>query len=111
MNNPKLRNGSFDKYKILARRSNFPGSDIPLAIVGKDYKVVQNAELFPFIEHEVAEAVGPEYARRTVKDRTAYYGQVCIREVVFPDIICPINDHSTVGFRVVALNSFGKRLS
>lgn len=108
VNNPLLRNGSFDKYKILARRGDFPGTDVPLAIVGKGYKVIQNAELFPFIDHEVAEAVGPEHARRTVKDRIAYNGQVCIREVVFPDIICPINDRSTVGFRVVAINSFGK---
>ena len=90
-----------------------------LAIVGSNYGLVQNADLFKRIDDEVFETVGNDQRETAmVKDRTAKGGALCIRDYAFPkmklgggameNIMRSRNDKVTdLGFRLLVANGFG----
>jgi len=91
------------------------GNPIPLAVVGMNYKTVQNRELFEAVESNIIDTLPPEkLGNVTVKDRMSYDGAMCLREYVFNDITAdvPTTRHSTsdrdgVAFRAIVQNGFG----
>jgi hypothetical protein len=83
-----------------------------LAIVGKDYKLVQNKELFQSIEGEFTKAFNHPGAKELqdvkVLDRISYNGQTCFRDYRFPNMQCDIGSaHSEIAFRLIVVNGFG----
>lgn len=104
-----------DGYKALARADE-DGKPIGLAVVGENYKVVQNKDLFQAIEHEFEAAIGdfrldgvvPDPLEGVkVYDKMSYNGAICLREYIFPNMRCRINDKSDIAFRTIVVNGFG----
>lgn len=105
----------YDDYKVLYRYDD--KVPVPLAVVGKNYKVVQNEELFRAIEHEFIggfaswEMMHPSDVHPLegvrVSDKMSYNGAMCLREYVFPNMRCRINDKSEIAFRTIVVNGFG----
>lgn len=94
---------SSSEYKNLIRDD----TNKLLAVVGKNYKVIQNDELFNQITTRVEQALpGAKYH---VKDKVARNGKVCFREFIFDEIkVQSLKDSkSDVHFRVITQNSFG----
>jgi len=86
-----------------------------LNIVGAGYKLVQNRELFHNVEETMRQQMLPEHLVGVqVKDRVAYYGRVCYRDYVFPNIRCRVQPKtsytrvaSDVAFRIIVQNGYG----
>ncbi len=100
-------------HKQLVR--NDLGIPIPLAVVGKNYKVLQNKELFEAIEGNIIDTLPPEKIQNvTVTDRMSYDGAMCMREYIFNDITADVptthhdtSKHDGVAFRAIVINGFG----
>lgn len=93
-------------YKALVRL----GTDKPLtlAVVGADYKVVQNKELFSSIETMLLRSLTRhELENVTCTDRMSRYGAYCLREYVLPNINVRIDEKSRAVYRIIAFNGFG----
>ena len=90
-------------YKALVREDN----DQSLAIVGKDYKVIQNDELFSTITENVQKQLGSTQCE--VKDSLSHGGRICYRELTFEDLTVPstVKSKADLHFNIVLLNSFG----
>ena len=93
-------------HKHIVRMHN--GSPISLGVVGKNYKKIDNKELFQGIEQTFIESFTHEQLRNvTVKDRTSYLGGMCIRQYIFPSITADIGSKlSDVAFRSIAINGY-----
>lgn len=94
-------------HKVLCRKQGNAYNQ--LAVVGRGYKIVQNAELFDAINKQFARVLSErDVEGMTVHDTAAYNGRDCIREYRFPSMKCaPIGDVSDVAFRAVVINGFG----
>jgi hypothetical protein len=85
-------------------------SPTTLGIVGKDYQIVDNRDLFGKVEQQLADGLPADILRSAqVKDSTSNGGAFCARDYRFPDAKCRIegrNGHRTdVAFRTVLTNS------
>ncbi len=103
-------------HKQLVRSDN--GVPIPLAVVGRNYKVLQNEELFEAVEQNIIDTLPPEkLVNVTVTDQMSYDGAMCMREYVFGDITedvpvspnYPLSNTSkeAIAFRAIVINGFG----
>lgn len=93
-------------HKALARTD----TGDQLAIVGNNYKIVQNKELFQTIEEQFTAAFKSDELKGVrVNDKMSYNGRECIREYIFPNAKCPIQARtsSEIAFRTVVVNGFG----
>ncbi len=86
---------------------------LPLAVVGENYKVVQNEELFEAIEQGIIEKLPPDKLEHIqVTDRMSFGGAVSMREYIFHDIVREIEtptgfEDTNIGFRAIVINGFG----
>lgn len=95
-------------HKMLLRTR---GVHVPtkLAIVGDNYKVVNNSELFPYIEKGMASVMTPDQMHGvTVRDKSAYNGRDCYREYIFSNMKCDLKG-GDVAFRLIVGNSYGAK--
>lgn len=79
-----------------------------LAVVGEDYTIVQNSEIFK----QVADGVGEEIegSFKTV-DELSHDGKICYRRYKFDDLTLSSSSESKsdLHFQIIAQNSFGSR--
>jgi hypothetical protein len=81
-----------------------------LAIVGSDYKLVQNRDLFAAVESTMCnEMLAEHLAGVQVTDRVASWGRICYRQYIFPNIKCRLerNVKSEIAFRLIVQNGYG----
>ena len=106
------RDGSFQKtasHKAIIRLNEKGDNAQLLNIVGSSYKIVHNRELFKAVEDAMHKEMLPEHLKDVqVKDRVASFGRVCMREYIFPSIMCRIPSvRSDIAFRIIAQNGYG----
>lgn len=95
-------------HKMLLRTR---GVQVPqkLAIVGDNYQVVNNNDLFPYIEDYMTRVMTPQQLDGVqTKEKSAYFGRDCYREYVFPNMKCDIRG-GNVAFRLIVGNSYGAK--
>lgn len=81
-----------------------------LAIVGDTYKVVHNRDLFPYIEHHMAQRLDADMlVGVTVREMVSYGGRDCYREYIFPNMKCDMRGEGDVAFRLIIGNSYGSK--
>jgi hypothetical protein len=80
-----------------------------LNIVGGNYKLVHNRELFTAVEAAMLREMLPEHIRDVrVTDRVSGFGRICLREYIFPSINCRLpGSPSDIGFRIIVQNGYG----
>lgn len=79
-----------------------------LANVGKNYKLIENRDLFPHVEQHMCKVIDPAYMRKvTTYEHQAFGGRDCYREYIFHDLVCPA--HDSVAFRLIVGNSYGAK--
>ena len=92
------------KQKALVRA--YAGGGQWLANVGENYQLVENKDLFPYVEQHFIDNVQPELLHGvTVVEHESYNGRDCYREYRFPNIKCP--SHKDVAYRAIVGNSYG----
>lgn len=93
-------------HKALVR--NIDDKPVPIAVVGRNYNVVQNEPLFRDINSQFCKALSDrELTGAQVKDSVSYQGQTCIREYIFPNVRCKTEGKSDIAFRTIVVNGFG----
>jgi len=82
-----------------------------LTVVGKNYGVVQNGELFSDIDRQIASIFSKSELRgATVRNCLAYSGGICMREYVFPAVKYSkvlADEKANLCFRLVVVNGHG----
>ena len=82
-------------------------SPIHIGLVGKGYKVVKMKEICDQVEAQFHQELDSNLLDDAlVRDSTAYYGGMCIREYLFPKVASEINSRSNVGFRTIVINGY-----
>lgn len=113
----KGKNGMYlvPDVKHIARQDPKNANEpLVLGTVGKDYKMIQNADLFRTIDDALTHnCTSAELAGIKIRDRISYGGAWCMREYVFLNIKTAIDagyathyKGSDVGFRIVASHAF-----
>jgi Domain of unknown function (DUF932) len=108
----ELRNASFlptESHKAIVR-VNPQGDPVKLLnVVGTNYRLVHNRELFTQIEDCMINEMLPEHLVDVqVEDKVSGYGRICYREYRFPNIRCYLaNVRSNIGFRIIVQNGYG----
>lgn len=93
-------------HKALVRM--YKDEPVTLNVVRDTYKVVQNAELFENIHNGLLVGISErEIASARIKDKLSYFGAVCFREYIFPDISIESPERDKIAFRIVIQNGFG----
>lgn len=82
-----------------------------LANVGRNYTVVRNSDLFPYVEEHFMKVLDPMYLQNVETiEHMAHGGRDCYREYRFNDLRCDIGDNvSDVAFRAIIGNSYGSK--
>lgn len=106
------RDGSYDdtaNYKAIIRLNKEGNNAFLLAIVGANYKLIHNRELFTAIESAMISEMLPEHLDGVqVKDRVSGWGRICFREYVFPNLRTRMkNTTGDIAFRIVTQNGYG----
>lgn len=79
-----------------------------LGVVGENFGLVQNQELFPALDDEIFDSVDLSMrGDASIKDHTAFDGSVCYREYIFPKIMPSPNSPKDLGFLLTVTNGFG----
>ncbi len=88
-----------------------------IAVVGDKFGVIQNEDLFPAIDDKVFKSIGKaDLEKSYTKDSTAYDGQICYREYIFPSLAATEDGAPTgrtskggldLGFMATVVNGFG----
>lgn len=80
-----------------------------LNIVGSNYRLVHNRELFNKVQDVMINEMLPSHLHDVqVTDRVSSYGRVCYREYRFPSIRCRLRQvKSDIGFRIIVQNGYG----
>lgn len=99
-----------DHKQIVRTSDNGP---LPLAVVSKSYKVLQNADLFNALDAEIIDKIPHDKLQNVViKDSLSYDGALSVREMIFEDMRTHIEGrggHNTsVAFRAIIINGFGQ---
>lgn len=106
------KRGSFypaEEWKALVRVAPNGNGPLCLNIVGRNYKTVQNAELFGAIDSGIFNALGAraDYTCDIV-DKAAYGGRKCYRQYIFGnDLSFKGPEQQDIRFRIVVMNAFG----
>ena len=98
-------------HKAIIRLTPQGNSAIVLAVVGSNYKLVHNRDLFGRVEDTLCKKMqNHELDGVQVKDRVANLGRTCYREYVFPNIKCNVGGgtRSDIAFRLIAQNGYGE---
>lgn len=108
----QTRSGSYEyahTHKAIIRLNQAGDGAQLLNIVGASYKLIHNRELFNALETAMIAEMLPEHLRDVrVSDKVAGWGRVCIREYVFPNIMCKLlSARSDIAFRIIAQNGYG----
>ena len=95
-----------DEYKALVREPD----NIVLDIVGRDYEIMQNRDLFTRLEDEICKNLAPEQLVNVgVKSSADYHGSRAIRQYIFGDISIHLPEQGKypICYRLIAINGFG----
>jgi hypothetical protein len=81
---------------------------ISIGLVGKNYKLLKNRELYEGIEDTFMETLTAEELHGvTRRDAISYNGGTCIRDYIFPAVRADITSkRSDIAFRVIAINGY-----
>lgn len=79
-----------------------------IGMVGKNYKLLHNKELFHGIESTFCETMSQtELDKASCRDRVSHYGGTSIRDYIFPSIKADIGSaKSDIAFRVIVINGY-----
>ena len=93
-------------HKHIVRMWN--GSPISIGLVGKNYKLLKNQELYEGIEDTFMDSLtSEELDGVTRRDSISYMGGTSIRDYVFPNIKVDLSvGVSDVAFRAIAINGY-----
>ncbi len=96
-----------DTHRALVRDD----TQVPIAVVGKSYGVVQNRELFGNIDEQVHAAMTAKQVQGAkVFNQMSFDGRLCLREYQFPGIKPSkklADPKADLMFRIVAINGYG----
>ena len=98
--------GLVPQYKALVREDT---GDV-LSVVGKDYKVLQNSQVFGRMESMICNSLQvSDLAEMEVVAKTSRNGEVAFKEWKFPTIGVPSTEESKsdIAFRIIGTNGFG----
>lgn len=81
---------------------------ISIGMVGKNYKLLKNRDLFTGIEDTFMESLTKEELNGVSRrDSISYMGGTCIRDYIFPNIRADINSRqSDIAFRAIVINGY-----
>ena len=97
------------KHKMLIRSHPDSGEPVCLSVVGENYKVVPNRDLFPYIEEHLTRVIDDKYLGNvTVHEQMSYGGRDCYREYIFNDLKCDVKQ-GDVSYRAIVGNSYGNK--
>lgn len=98
-----------DEHKALVRVMPHNEPHV-LSVVGKNYKLIKNRELFPAIEQVFMNELSAEQRDNvTVRDTMSYFGRECFREYNFKNMRAELGGRTRTSFRVVVWASYGSR--
>lgn len=108
----QTRSGAYEAtpgHKAIIRLNQRGDGAFLLNIVGANYKLVHNRELFTAVEDAMQQEMLPEHLKDVqVTDSVAGWGKVCYRQYIFPAIRCRLpNTRSDIAFRIVIQNGYG----
>ena len=109
----ETREGMYQRvntHKAIIRMNQKGDGVHVLSVVGNNYKLVHNRELFGRVEETLCKMLNDhDLADVQVNDRASGFGRICYRDYVFPNIMCIVNAHSrsTVAFRLIVQNGYG----
>jgi hypothetical protein len=102
------RDGYYEdpSHKHIVRLHN--DQPVSIGLVGNNYKLLKNRELFEGIEKTFEDVFSSEELNGVIrKDQTSYLGGTCYRDYIFPTIKVDISSkRSDVAFRVIAVNGY-----
>jgi hypothetical protein len=81
-----------------------------LNVVGANYKLVTNKELFTAVEDTMRKKMHDSALDGVqVSDEVSGFGRVCLRKYVFPNIKCKLSkgSRSDIAFRLIVQNGYG----
>lgn len=94
-----------DKQKAIVREA--AGGGQWLATVGENYELVENRDLFPYVEKFFEQRIDRQYLRNVdVIEHQSYNGRDCYREYRFKDLKCNV-PQGDVAYRAIVGNSYG----
>lgn len=108
-----IRSNNYERvptHKALVRVAPSGDAALVLAVVGSNYKLVHNSELFSRVEDTLCKKMqSHELDGVTVTDKVASHGRMCYRQYVFPNIKCNIGGgaRSDIAFRLIVQNGYG----
>lgn len=82
----------------------------PIAVVGNNFGIVQNRDLFGNVNEQIKAAVSPADMKGVfVFNKIAYNGKFCIRDYFFPAIGGKklADENADLKFRILVVNGFG----
>ena len=109
----QTRDGGYNPiltHKAIIRTKDEGKSVRVLNVVGANYKLVHNKELFTHIEDTLRKKMHADALRGVlIKDSVAGWGRTCYREYVFPNIQCTLTRgaKSPIAFRLIVQNGYG----
>lgn len=107
------KNGSYrnvHSHKAIVRATEDYKGAIVLGIVGANYKLVHNKELYSHVEATMCKEIpAHELHGVQVTDKVAGWGRTCFRQYIFPNIKCLLkgNVRSEIAFRLIVQNGYG----
>jgi hypothetical protein len=97
-------------HKAIIRTTPDGAGVLVLNIVGSNYKLIHNRELFGHVEDTLRKKMQPEMLEDVrITDKVSGWGRVCLREYVFPRLRCVLRRgaKSVIGFRLIVQNGYG----
>jgi Domain of unknown function (DUF932) len=107
------RAGGYERihsHKAIIRLTPSGDAAYALGVVGNNYRLVHNRELFNHVEATMCKQIPAQQLHDVeVRDRVSGFGRTCYRDYVFPRIKCNIGKSakSDIGFRIIVVNGYG----
>jgi hypothetical protein len=99
-----------NSHKAIVRTSADGKGGHVLNVVGANYKLVPNKELFAAVEDTMRKKMHADALHGVkVSDEVSGFGRVCLRKYVFPNIKCKLKHgaRSDIAFRLIVQNGYG----
>jgi hypothetical protein len=109
----QMRSGNYaaiPTHKAIIRMTQDGSAAHVLNVVGNNYRLVHNKELFTNVEDVLRKKMQGSALRDVqVTDKVSGWGRVCLREYVFPNIVCKLTRgaRSSIAFRLIVQNGYG----
>jgi len=109
----QMRDGGYapvDSHKAIIRTTENNDRVVVLGVVGKNYQLIKNQELFARVEDTMRKQMPATSLQGVmVKDRVSGWGRMCYREYIFPNIRCNLGRiaKSDIAFRMIVQNGYG----